>query len=91
MLKCVHRQYYYRPTEKAYYNIRKIKHYNLYLNIITTLASDDNVNIIPFFSEINIIKNSESKIDLPYTYTHKHGQSVATHKIKAYLKCTIKY
>ena len=91
LLKCVDIQYYYRPTKKVCYNISKAKQYNLYLNVITKLASEDSISVIPFFAEVNIIKNSESKISLPYTYTHKYGQSVATHKIKAYLECSIHY
>jgi len=91
ILKCVDRHYYYRPTEKVCYNINKIKQYNLYLNTITKFALEDNIKVIPFFAEVNIIKNSESRIDLPYTYMHKYGQSVATHKIKAYLECSIHY
>lgn len=93
LLRCVERRYYYRPTEKACYNISKVKQYNFYLDVINKFASTDNISIISFFAETNIIKNSENKISLPYTYTYtyEYGQSVATHKIKAYLKCSIRY
>lgn len=91
LLKCVGRQYYYRPTEKACYNINKLKQYNIYLEIIADLASKEKISIDPLFKEVNILKNSENEIKLPYTYTYKYGQGVATHKIKAYLKCSIQY
>lgn len=102
LLSCVYRQYFYNPTgrmgtssyrtnEKAYYHIGKVKEYNLYLSIIKDLALKDNISINPFFTERNIPHNRENRITLPYTFTHKYGIGVSTHKIKAYLECFIQY
>lgn len=100
LLNCVNRQYFRNPTgklgtssykanERAYYHIDKIKQYDLYLFVIRELATQDSINIIPFFTEMDIVHNKENKITLPYTYTHQWN--VSSHKIKAYLICSIHY
>lgn len=102
LLGCVDRQYFrnptgrmgtssYRSNEKVYYHISKAKEYNLYLTVIKDLALKDNVSINLFFTEIDVPHNRENRITLPYTFTHKYGIGVSTHKIKAYLECSIQY
>lgn len=102
LLSCVDRQYSrnptgrmgtssYRTNEKASYRIGKTKQYNLYLSVIKELALKDNISINPFFTERDVSNNRENKITMPYTFTHKYGIGVSSHKIKAYLECTIQY
>lgn len=102
LLNCIYRQYTrnptgrigsssYRTNEKVYYHINKTKQYDLYLSTVLEYASNDNINIEPFFAERDVIYNRENSITLPYTYTHQYGIGVSTHKIKAYLKCSIEY
>lgn len=100
LLRCVSRQYYhnpsgrmgtssYRTNDKVYYHINKIEQYNLYLSIIRDLASKDNINISPFFVEVDVALQKENRINLPYTY--KHEWKASSHKINVYLKCSIEY
>lgn len=101
LMQCVYREHFYNPTgrrgtssfrtnQKVTYSINKMKQYNLYLSTIKELASTDNISITPFFVEIDpVIYQKENKINLPYTYVHEWRTTA--HKIKAYLKCSIKY
>lgn len=100
LLKCVDREYSYNPTgrigtrnynknEKAIYQIKKLKQYYFYIDAIKELSINDNMNIFPFFNEVDEAHQTENRITLPYTY--KHQWKVPTHRIKAYLKCSIKY
>ena len=101
LMHCIHREHYYNPTgkigtssyrtnKKVIYSIDKMKQYNLYLDILKEFAITDNIDISPFFVEIDpIVYQQENKINLPYTY--KHEWRTASHKIKTDLKCTIKY
>lgn len=102
LLNCVDRQYSsnptgrvrtssYRTNEKAYYHINKVKQYNLYLTSIKELALKDNISINPVFKEMDVPHNRENRITLPYTFTNKYSIGVITHKITAYLECSIKY
>lgn len=102
LLSCVDRQYSrnptgrmgtssYRSNEKVYYDIGKTKKYNLYLSVIKELSLEDNISINPFFTERDIPHNCENRIPTPYTFTNKYGIGVSSHRIKAYLECSIRY
>lgn len=101
LLSCIHREHYYNPTgklgtssyrtnKKVTYTINKIKQYDFYLSTIKELSSNDNISITPFFVELDpVVYQKENSITLPYTY--KHEWHTNSHKIKAYLKCSIQY
>lgn len=101
LMDCVHREHYYNPTgrigtssyrtnQKVSYSINKEKQCNLYLSTIKELGLADNIRITPFWVEIDpVVYQKENRINLPYTY--KHEWRTTSHKIKAYLKCSVKY
>ncbi len=100
LLSCVDRKYYrnptgkigtssYRTNEKVYYHINKIKQYDLYLSKVMKLAKEDNISILPFWVEVDMVYKTERNITLPYTFSKDWYTS--RHSIKPYLRCSITY
>lgn len=79
----------YRKNEKVYYNISKIKQYNLYLSTINELASIDQIDVkVAYLSKKDSV-DIGNYVTLPYTYTN--NLLVSCYKIVVYLQCSIEY
>jgi hypothetical protein len=81
----------YKKNEKVYYNLDKVKQYELYMKVINEYAAHDNININSYFVEImdNSLHKYKNKISLPYTFSHELWTH--EHSVKVYLSCSIVY
>lgn len=87
LLNCIAKKYDSPDNTKEIFYVKETEKYNLYLYVIKKCASIDGLIIYPLFIMINEASNNVSKIDFPYINDCEN----INYKIKAYLRCSVKY